>query len=143
MARPGRPDAIGTHRRIEVFEVAITEVFTGGVEAGGELVAHVGTDHRFTRPGQRYQPRRQVDAGAINIDAIRPCFGDIQPGAHHDAFFFRAAAIVDREQLMNFARSGNRVAHRIKANQQAVAQALDQLATMARQHDIAHLMHRT
>ena len=141
VARTGRADAVSAHRRVQMLEITLAQIFATGVQTGRQFIAHFGAGHGLAGLRQGDQPRCQVDARAVDVDAVGPCIGDVETRAHQNAFFFRPAAIVDGQQLVNFARRRHRVAHCLKAQQQTVAQALDQLATVARQHHVAHLVH--
>ena len=77
-----RPDAERAHRAAAVAQALLAEVLDRGVDAAGELVAHLRRDDGLAGVGQLGQPGGDVDAVAEHVERLDDHLGDVDADAH-------------------------------------------------------------
>jgi len=113
------------HRPRDVLDALLAHVLEGVREPVADMVANRARDADAARRRQPLQPRRDVDAVAINIAAIGDDVAEINPDAKAQTALLGQIQIAVGHCALNFAGTAHRVDDAGEFRQHAVAGGLD------------------
>src|SRR6516164_6004325 len=124
------PDPPHMHRPSNVLQRLFAQILEGEVELVAHLITHHPADADPARLGQRFQPRRDIDAVAINIVVVEDDVAEIDPDAELDAPRLPDLGVALGHPLLQLDRTAHRVDDAGKLDQQPVAGGLDDTPPM-------------
>jgi len=130
VANSFRAQPIDPHRPRDVLDALLAHVLEGVGEPVADMVADGARDADAARRRQPLQPRRDVDAVAVNIAAVGDHVAEIDPDAKSEAPLLGEIQIAIDHRALDFAGAAHRVDHARKFREHAVAGCLDDPAVM-------------
>lgn len=127
-------DAIGADRLLHVLEIARAQILDIGIKHRGELIADIRGHNDFARPCEARETRGKIDSRTIDIVAVRDHMTGMQAHTQHDVLTGQDAIIDLQSRALQGKGGFHRRRHHGKFEQQAVAMALDETATVRGQY---------
>ena len=118
------------HRLGDVLDGLLALVEEFEFELVADLIAHHRRAGDAARPRQPLQPRRHVDAIAIEIVAIDDDVAEIDADAELDVPVLGNPGVALRHAALNFDRAARRIEHAAELDQEAVAHHLEDAPAM-------------
>ena len=128
--QPGAAHPVNPYRPLDVLQRARANILEAGLDLAADVLVHPRRDANTAGIGQPFQPRRDIDAVAIDVVAVDDDIADIDADAEIDAAAGRNARIPVGHALLPFDRAAHRVDDAGEFDQQTVAGRLDDAAAM-------------
>ena len=119
------------HRRGNVLEQLLTALFEDRVDLAAHLVMHLAGNAEAARLGQGLEPRRDVDAIAIDVRAFADDVAEVDADAQQDAACLRDLGVRCRHLALQFDRGRHSIDRTGELHQYAVAHHLDDASAMS------------
>src|SRR2546430_9664235 len=117
---------------IDVLQVASAHVREWRSDFPGDLLVDSARQANAARFGDLFEPRRDVDAVAIDILTFDDDVADVDPDSQADRIDLGVAGIVIPDQPLNFDGEADGIHCTRKLHQRTVANELDDSAGMGR-----------
>jgi hypothetical protein len=103
----------------------LAHVVEGKVRQAMDLVVHGAGDANAAGSGERLQPRRDVDSGAVNVVALEDDLAEVDADAKLEAPVARHAAVACRHRVLDLDAASNRISDARELRQPSVTRGLD------------------
>ena len=118
------------HRLGDVLDGLLALIEELQFELVADLIAHHRRAGDAAGPSQAFEPRRHVDAVAIEVVAIDDDVAEIDADAELDVPVFRHPGIALGHAALDFDRAARRIEHAAELDQEAVAHHLEDAPAM-------------
>ena len=138
----GPPDAEDPDRPRDVLDRPFAQILQRDIELVADGIAHGTRDEDRPRLGDALQPRRDVDAIAIDVIALDDDIAQVDSDPELDLALARLAAIALGHARLDRHRAAHRLDRAGEIHQQPVARALDDAAAVlgdARLEELAEM----
>ena len=112
-------------RSVDVFDLPVAQVLEREIDAVANLVVDSAGYADAARLGQALQPRRQIDAIALNVIAVDHHIAEVDAEAEHDSAVFRQLGIALDNCPLHVGGHPNRAGDAVELGQHPVAHQLD------------------
>jgi hypothetical protein len=119
-----------SHRPVYVFDLSLAHVLERQVGAITHLLVDIAGDADASGFREAFQPRRNVDAIAMDIVAVDDYVAHVDADAELNPRFLRHASVAFSHRLLRSHGGTDRIDNAGKLRQHAVAHELDNTATM-------------
>src|SRR6185369_2706039 len=109
-SRPKR-HGVHSHRPFDVLQRMLAYILEGEIEPIADLVPHHGGHRNAAWLGDALDPRRDIDAVAIDVTVLEDDVADIHPYAELDPPLFRHIGVPLAHLVLDFRCAGHRVHH--------------------------------
>ena len=130
LRRHSQIDEIDMHRLGDVLDGLLALIEELQFELVADLVAHHRRTGDAAGPRQPFEPRRHVDAVAIEIVALDDDVAEIDADAELDVPVFGNPGVALRHAALDFDRAARRIEHAAELDQEAVAHHLEDAPAM-------------
>ena len=127
------------HRLGDVLDALFTEVIEGVGEPVADMIAHRARDAKAAGLRQRLQPRRNIDAVAVDVAAVGDHVAEIDPDAKGNAFVLGHLRVAVRHRPLDLGGAAHRIDDARKFHQHPVAGGLDDATVMLRDFRVDQL----
>ena len=124
----GRSDPVDPHRAGDVLEALLAQILEGAIEPALDLALDDRRDADPARLGERFQPRRDIDAVAVDVAVLDDDVARIDADAELDALVLRGRGVARRHALLHRDRAGDGFDDARELDEDAVAGGLDDAA---------------
>ena len=121
---------VGAHRPDNVFDALLSHICERVRELVADLVTDYPRDADAARLGQCLQPRRDVDAVALDVVAVADNVAKIDPNAENDAFVPGNLCVAIDHRALQLGGAAHRVDDAGEFRQNAVAGGFDDAAAV-------------
>jgi hypothetical protein len=125
------PQAIHPHRPADVLDLVLASEIEGPIELALQMVIGRARHHQAAWLGQLLQPRRDIDAIAIDIAIHQRHIAQIEPNPKHNALGLRQSGVVRGHGLLDLGCANHRIDHAVEDDECTVAHQLDNAAMVA------------
>ena len=119
---------VGPYRFVDVFQILSATVAQVNVQFVVDLLISIFGNQDAARVREAFQPSGDVDAGAVNIDAVCHNVADIDTDAELHTPIRNHVLITPGHSPLNFDRTGHTIHGAGKLRQQPVTSVLDDVA---------------
>ena len=124
----GRRDPVDPHRPGNIFDLLLAQILKDKGQPVAHLIMNRIGDEHSAGIGQSLDPRRDVDAVAIEVVALDDHIAEIDADAHFDAAVPRDTRVPLGHRLLHFDGATHRIDDAGKFHQQPIAGGLDDAA---------------
>ncbi|WP_461349833.1 hypothetical protein [Bradyrhizobium liaoningense] len=89
---------------------------------------------RFTGTGKGCEPGCKIDTGAVDVDAVAPRGGSVDPCTKPEVLIFGTPRVLNSDTPVHVGRGIDGVRHRLEADHQPVSEAFHEAAAITRQN---------
>src|SRR5207245_3395880 len=114
----------------DILELLLADIGKFGLDFAAHLAERVLREPEATGLGDAFDPRRDIDAVAIEVVALDDHVAEIDADAQFDAVVCPDTSVPLGHRLLHFDRAAHRIDDARKFHQQAVAGGLDDAAVV-------------